>query len=227
VIREKDIESLLASARRDIEFDTERSLKELHEVEKRDPNNLEAHYLLGIGLVRLGDYEGAIPRLERILHSEYGYLHVQQVCMLLGLIYVRWEDYPRAEEFFLKALRFNFNNDGAYSALGHVYFMQGAHEKAIKALLQGLQLNPGNHNARNSLAYVYCEGGGDLDNALVEAQAASKAEPNNYAFLDTLGWIYHKKGKEALARETLKKALEFAPENEEIKEHLRVVLDIR
>ena len=226
MIREKDIESSLANARRDIIHNTERSLSELYEVEKCDPENLEAHYLLGIGLARLGDYEAAIPHLERILRSEYSYLHIQQVCMLLGVIFVRWEEYPRAEAFFLKALHFNFNNDGAYSALGHVYFMQGEIEKAVQALQQGLSLNPENHNARNSLAYVYCEGGGNLDDALAEAQKVIKAEPDNYAFLDTLGWIYHKKGKEALARETLKKAHDIAPENEEIKGHLRVVLDI-
>jgi len=227
VIREKGVESFLANARRHLgENQVERSLSELYEAEKLDPNNLEAHYLLGLGLVRLADYEGAIPHLERIMHSEYGYLHVQQVCMLLGVIAVRWEEYARAEEYFRRALRFNFNNAGAYSALGHVYFMQGAFEKAEEVLLQGLTLNPNNHNARNSLAWLYCESGGDLERALIEAKRVAEAEPNNYAFLDTLGWIYHKKGKENLARDTLKKALEAAPENEEIKEHLRAVLDI-
>jgi len=227
VIREKDVESLLSNARQGLNADAiERSLEDLCQAEKLDPENLETHYLLGVALSRTGDYEGAIPHLERILQSEYGFLHVQQACMLLGLIAARWEDYPRAEEFFERVLRSNPQNDMAYSALGHVFFMRGAFEKAEKILRQGLVINPNNHNARNSLAYTYCEGGGDIDRALLEAQQVLKAEPNNPAFLDTLGWIYHKKGKEALARETLKKALDAAPENEEIKEHLRVILDI-
>lgn len=227
MIREKDVESLLRNARQSLYANAiELSLDDLGQAERLDPDNLETHYLMGLALSRLDDYEAAIPHLERILQSEYGFLHVQQACMLLGLIAARWEDYPRAEEFFSRVLRINPQNDMAYSALGHVYFMRGAFEKAEKILRQGLVINPGNHNARNSLAYTYCEGGGDIDRALLEAQQASKAEPDNHAFLDTLGWIYHKKGKEALARETLKKALEAAPENEEIKEHLRVVLDI-
>jgi tetratricopeptide (TPR) repeat protein len=231
VIRSKDLESLLQSARLGLsEQAFERSLDELAQAEKLAPENLEVHYLLGLALSRIEDYENAIPHLENVLNSEYGHPYMQQVCMLLGVIAVRWEDYPSAEQFFLRALQYNPQNDSAYAALGHVYFMRGAFEKAEKALREGLVINPNNHNARNSLAYVYCEGGNgdeDVDRALLEAQQVTKAEPDNYAFLDTLGWIYHKKGKEALARETLKKALDAAPEHEEIKEHLRVVLDIQ
>jgi len=225
VIRQKDIDGYLAVARKDLDENrVKSSIKELVKIEKLDPENLEAQYLLGIALAKTGEYGEAVPHLERVVHSEYGYLHVQQACMLLGVIAVRREVWEDAEQYFLRVLRFNFNNDAACSALGHVYFVRGEIEKSLQMLQQALKLNPDNHNARNSLAYVYCEGGGDLDRALMEAMKASKAEPRNYAFLDTMGWIYYKKGKETLARETLKRALELAPENEEIKEHLRVVL---
>lgn len=227
MIRQNDIDGYLAVARKDLDENrVKSSIKELSKVEKLDPDNLEAQYLLGIAFSRLGEYEAAVTRLERVIHSEYGYLHVQQACMLLGLIAVRRELWDEAEQYFLRVLRFNFNNDAACSALGHVYFMKNEVEKSIQILQQALKLNPENHNARNSLAYVYCEGGGDLERALIEAMKASKAEPRNYAYLDTMGWLYYKKGKETLARETLKRALELAPENEEIKEHLRIVLGI-
>lgn len=228
MIRQKDIEGFLEAARKDLEeHRVPSSLKELDRIIELDPDNLEGHYLMGIALARSHRDAEAVPHLERVIHSEYGYLHVQQACMLLGVIAVRRELFQDAEQYFLKTLRFNFNNDAACSALGHVYFMLQDSEKSVQMLQQALKINPENNNARNSLAYVYCESGGDVDRALMEAMKASKSEPRNYAFLDTLGWIYFKKGKETLARETLKRALEISPDNEEIKEHLRAVLDIR
>ena len=67
-------------------------------------------------------------------------------------------------------------------------------EDAAETLQQLLEQNPDSHIAMNFLAYMWAE----LDVNLEEAYALSKRslemDPDNGAYLDTLGWIYYRKG---------------------------------
>lgn len=227
MIHQKEIEEYIRSAEKDLELN--RIQHTLHALEKAlelDPDNLEVHYLLAIALIRNKELIPAASHLDRVIESEFSYLHKQQAYMMLGYIYVQRELFEKAAEQFETAWSYNFNNVAATAALGHIYFKMEKPQRAEEALRRALDIDHQNRNARNSLAYVLCESGGDLDEAQHLARTAVEAEPNNAVYQDTLGWIYYKKGKEELARETLRRALEIAPENEEIKGHLRVLLEM-
>lgn len=51
-------------------------------------------------------------------------------------------------------------------------------------------------------------------------------DKTNPAYLDSLGWVNFKLGKMTQAKSYLKRALKMAPTNEEIKNHLKFVMDI-
>ena len=57
-----------------------------------------------------------------------------------------------------------------------------------------LQMHPDNFSALNNLAFLLADTGGDLDQALRLAQQALTKLPNQAAFIDTVGYIYLKKG---------------------------------
>lgn len=225
MVKQKEIDRYIEIARKDLnESRFESSLKGLRKVLELDPENLEVHYLIGIAYLKNDNYRQAISHLENVIHSEFSYLHVQHANMLLGYAHNHLEDYEAAIASFDNVLAINFNNDGALAAQAHVLFKMGQNDKALDNLEKALSINPDNLNARNSLAYILGETDQDLERAMQEAIHVTRQEPGNYVYQDTLGWIYHKKGKEELARETLQRALEMSPDNEEIKDHLRTVL---
>ena len=59
----------------------------------------------------------------------------------------------------------------------------------------------------NYLGYMLADRGEKLPEALVMIQKAVELEPQNYAYLDSLGWAYFKLGQYAKAEENLRKAM--------------------
>ena len=74
--------------------------------------------------------------------------------------------------------------------------------------------------SQNYLAYMWAEHGEKLEMALELVQKALTSDPDNAAFIDTLGWIYYMQGRyeEALGR--LKAALDIFQDDSTIWEHL-------
>ena len=62
-----------------------------------------------------------------------------------------------------------------------------------------------------------------LDEALVLIEKALSQEPNNAAYLDSLGWVYYKKKDYKKAYKYITKAVEIMPEEKELQEHLDAV----
>ena len=65
--------------------------------------------------------------------------------------------------------------------------------------------------AANNLAWLYAVNGkGNLDEAVRLAQGVVQKNPNIPGFVDTLGWVYYKKGLYGAAVEQLQKAVALA-----------------
>ena len=60
----------------------------------------------------------------------------------------------------------------------------------------------------NYLGYMLGDRGVKLDDALAMVQKAVQLDPQNGAYLDSLGWVYFKMGQYALAEANLRKASE-------------------
>lgn len=75
-------------------------------------------------------------------------------------------------------------------------------------------------SARNYIAYMWAERGEKLEMGLQLIQQALEAEPDNAAFIDTLGWIYYMQGRYAEALDALKKASTLLDSDPVIWEHL-------
>jgi tetratricopeptide (TPR) repeat protein len=74
--------------------------------------------------------------------------------------------------------------------------------------------------AQNDLAFLMAETGGDPDKAMGFAQKALTQRPEEPSVLDTVGWIYLKKGDSAKAIETLDRARAKAEGDPSINYHL-------
>ena len=83
---------------------------------------------------------------------------------------------------------------------------------------------PDDPEVANSLGYFLAEKGQDLGQAEALVLEALDAEPANGAFLDSMGWVYHRLGRHEEALDYLIRAVNALPEDPVILEHLGEVL---
>jgi tetratricopeptide (TPR) repeat protein len=83
-----------------------------------------------------------------------------------------------------------------------------------------LAANPNSGEALNYLAYMWAEQGRNLDRAMDYVAKALKLDPDNGAYLDTLGWIYFKRGDADSAVTYLTRAVKREGDAPAIMEHL-------
>lgn len=112
------------------------------------------------------------------------------------------------------------------AALAGIHWSAGDTNAAIRAYEAGLADHPSDPTLNNDLAYLLAEANEQLDRALALADTALSAHPLEAAYLDTLGWILHRQGREQEALDTFRKSLSLAPEGDpEIFQHVAAVLD--
>jgi tetratricopeptide (TPR) repeat protein len=72
----------------------------------------------------------------------------------------------------------------------------GLHDKAADLLRQSITLDPTTAaEAWNYLGYMWAEQNSHLDEAEDAVQHALQLDPHNGAYLDSLGWVYFRRGK--------------------------------
>ena len=68
--------------------------------------------------------------------------------------------------------------------------------------------NPDEAGPNNDLGYLYAEQGKNLEKAESMIRKALGQDPENAAYLDSMGWVLFKRGKFKEALDTMKKAVE-------------------
>lgn len=101
-----------------------------------------------------------------------------------------------------------------------LYQESGRSSDAERVLRQIVSLEPANHNALNTLGYMLAVRGDRLDEAIGFVRRALEAEPDNGAYLDSLGWAHFRRGDLGEAEKYLTQAAQLLPENSEVLDHL-------
>ena len=83
-----------------------------------------------------------------------------------------------------------------------------------------LAIDPDDGRTLNYLGYMWADRGENLDQALELIQRAVALEPNNGAYVDSLGWVYYRLGRYSEARHHLEEAARLMPSDATILEHL-------
>jgi tetratricopeptide (TPR) repeat protein len=107
-----------------------------------------------------------------------------------------------------------------YFRLAVLYEKTNNREESIKNIKKVLELNPDNADAQNFLGYSYAETGAHLDEAEELVKAALRAKPESGHIIDSLGWVYYKKGQYDKAVVELERAHKIMPEDGTVAEHL-------
>tara|TARA_B100000686_G_scaffold354281_1_gene463697 strand:- start:1810 stop:3522 length:1713 start_codon:yes stop_codon:yes gene_type:complete len=104
--------------------------------------------------------------------------------------------------------------------LATVYYETKMWKKVESEIKKILSIAPDNSNALNLLGYMYSELNIKINIAEELILKALKKEPNNPAFLDSIGWVYFRQGKFQEALEKVLIAFKKLPDDPVVLEHL-------
>ena len=82
-----------------------------------------------------------------------------------------------------------------YFQAGAAYERNKDFEQAARYFTKSLEIKPDFAEAMNYLGYMWAERGENLDKAKELIEKAVTAEPENAAFLDSMGWVLFQMGK--------------------------------
>lgn len=193
----QEIEAFHQDASDPQRVDTLLNLARLYGLNRQMENSVK---LLQAALVRE-------PRNDRLYHS-------------LALAYMSLSNYDQAIQTIQKAIDLDDQRDAYFFELGALYERKGDYQRAVEAMERVLALNPNHSNAHNFIGYLYAMQGTHLDQALRHLQKALSIQPRNGYFLDSLGWIYFKKGDLQEALRQIKKAMIYVSPDPVLYDHL-------
>jgi tetratricopeptide (TPR) repeat protein len=142
----------------------------------------------------------------------------------LARIYLSGNQQQKAIDQYMAILEKDPNQAGPHMLLGTIYDMQKQFDMSEKHYRAALDINPQFAPAANNLAYMLSSREGDIDEALKFAQVAKEKLPDDPSVMDTLGWIYYKKGLYGNAVQEFSDSLEKLPENATVNYHLGAAL---
>ena len=185
------------------------------------PNDRDLRMVLDAQLADTGQIDQAVADMRSMLK---GGAEDRDVYVRLGIVYTRtkqWNDalqaLAKAEEVSTKA------DDKAYVLFlrGDLYQRQKNFDAAEIEFKKVLSMTPPTDPQAaatlNYLGYMNADRGVKLEESL---NLIKQCEPNNPAYLESLGWAYFKLGKYDLAEDNLNKAASHMGSDPTVQEHL-------
>jgi tetratricopeptide (TPR) repeat protein len=147
----------------------------------------------------------------------------QEIYIDIAQVQERGKQYAEAEQSAQKAEQMAQEGSGKQTAwymLGAIYERQKKYDLAEQQFRKVLDVSPDNAAVLNYYGYMLANRGIRLEEATSLIQKAVDQDPNNGAFLDSLGWAYYKRNKLTEAQDYLEKAVSREGRDPTILSHL-------
>lgn len=166
-------------------------------------------------LFRLENETQAAQRITELLATD-----TYEDMVRAAEVYQRLERHGEAIPILERALRLEPDSTQAMFWLGASYERTGRGSEA-ETVLQGLlDIDPNFAPALNYLGYMWADQGENLDQALRLVRQAVALEPDNGAYIDSLGWAHYQLGQYEEARGYLERAARIVGSDAVVLEHL-------
>ncbi len=179
------------------------------------PDFEPAYYDLAMAQIALTNSPGALATLGQA-RTRFGEKFITE--FLTGLAYGAQTNYTESIQHFTsaeviaQATDKQRLNEYLYFQIGVTYERLGKFELATDYLEKCLAVAPQFTEAMNYLGYSWADRGENLERARELLEKAVQLEPENGAYLDSLGWALFKLNQPAKALELLQKAIALTPE---------------
>jgi tetratricopeptide (TPR) repeat protein len=171
-------------------------------------------------LAEVGKTDEAAATLRKLLDGKDG---DRDTYVTLAQIYEKGKNYTEMAKALDAADKLSDDKEDKVS----IAFMRGAMYEKLKKydaaeaeFRKVLDQDPKNAAALNYLGYMLADRNVKLPEALKFIQTAVDMEPNNPAYLDSLGWAYFRMGDLAKAEEYLRRAVEGFSKDPTVHDHL-------
>jgi superkiller protein 3 len=179
---------------------------------KTPPINATTYFTAGLLLEKEGNLAAAADKFNQALELKPDHL---AACNHLGQIYLKFQQYDKAESLYQKTLKHQPKNTALLNNLAFVYLTQHRYAEAEAELNQALKLDPDFKRAHVNLGLALAKQG-KYDEALTHFRRGCPEFEANY----NLAIILHTEGKLELARKYYQTSLRFNPNFEPAKKGL-------
>ena len=186
---------------------------------KKFPNDRTIRAVHAQLLADQGQADVAIAELKKSLDGK----NDRETYITIAEVYEKSRNYAEMSKALDAAEK--LSQDKAAKAT--VLFMRGSmferekkYDQAEKMFRQVLETDPSNASALNYLGYMLADQNIRLQEAQDLVNRAVRIEPNNYAFLDSLGWVYYRLNRLDEAERHLTRSLQLMSKDPTIHDHL-------
>lgn len=200
--------------------DYERALQVAKEGAEDFPDNRPLLMQRASLLADTGSWKQGSELLKAVLEQEPDNRHVM---LALAHIYERGRRYDDAVQTIEKVADLATTDEQKRSVLfthGSVLERAKRYDEAEKKFRELIAKHPDDASALNYLGYMLADIGKGLDEAHDMIQKALDLDPDNGAYLDSLGWLYYRQQKFDLAERYLVRSLEKVKGDPVVHSHL-------
>src|SRR5271165_6666192 len=190
------------------------------EAAKKFPDDRDLQMVSASQQADMGNADAAIARVKAMLK---GTPDDRTVYVALAQMNSRVKNWKLAEEYISKALELatrQEDKDYVIFVQGSIYERQKKYDLAEESFHKVLADDPKSAMALNYLGYMLADRGTRVEEALGYIRRAVALDPQNGAYLDSLGWAYYKLGNYDLAEENLRRASERIGNDPTVHQHL-------
>jgi tetratricopeptide (TPR) repeat protein len=204
--------------------DYDKALTESRAARSRFPDDPDLAAQEATALRFKGDEAGALKIIDELRQKAPADLNV---LLQVAEFYQRAKRYDDAESALRKARSIEPKNLRVLFQLGAVIERQKREDEAETVFREALALQPDSAPVLNYLGYMNADRGVRLEEALGFVEKAVQLDPENGAYLDSLGWANYRLNRLERAEELLRKAVTKPGSNAVVFDHLADTLKRR
>ena len=197
-----------------------RALAEVDAALQRFPDDRGLKMLRAQVLGESGRVEEAHQALQALLEDK---AEDREVLLAMAQVNERAKRYPQAEQAVAAAARYASRKDEkefVYFLWGSILERQKKYDAAEEQFKLALAANPNSAMTLNYFGYMLADRGLRLEEARKYIEAALDHDPNNGAYLDSMGWVYYQLNRLDQAEQYLLRAIQRVPHDATILDHL-------
>jgi tetratricopeptide (TPR) repeat protein len=179
--------------------------------------NAEIGLVYARALADAGKPKEGAEILNRLLQSDPSNVDVY---VNLSQVYIQGKRFADAEKVLRRAEEKKLDPDRVKFQLASVYERQKDFDRAESIFKEMLKENPKNANVLNYIGYMLADRGVRLQEAVQYVKEALEVEPNNPAYLDSLGWAFFKMNELQQAEKYLLQAIGLTKNDATMYDHL-------